>query len=250
MNDRQAEILQSRGTVAASQAETGSADRAGPTRAVAAVVAPPRAAAQGWTTATPLPLARYEAPNIALNGKIYVFGGDSDAALNSTSQVHVYDPAADTWTYLTDIPTPAGVPSGLTHHGIVFIATSSSGSPVTFSRARALAPLWPMSGGTTSPPIPGPPAPTCPPPVAAASCGSAASSIYFGGLMADRNTDAGDHWILNLDQATSSWVSAAPLLTPRTHFSAVELNGKIYAVGGRQAQPRLKSIRRRHRRGL
>jgi N-acetylneuraminic acid mutarotase len=197
-----------------------------------AAIAPREAAAQGWTTLAPLPLARYEAPSVALNGKIYAFGGFVDASLNATAQVHVYTAAADTWTYLTDIPTPAGMPTGLTHHGIaldddrfVWIAggfAGVNGGPVVANvwKYNLAANTW--SAGPSLP---------------AARGGGALVKLgrelhYVGGTMANRNTDAGDHWVLNLDQASPSWVSAAPLPTPRTHFSAVALNGKIYAIAG------------------
>ena len=72
--------------------------------AMFAAAVTPRSAVAQWTSVAPLPFARYEAPNVLLNGKIYVFGGFYDALLNSTPQVHVYDPATNAWRYLTDIP--------------------------------------------------------------------------------------------------------------------------------------------------
>src|SRR6185295_7274914 len=208
--------------------------RVGLALAVMAAVVVPRAAMAQWTTVTPLPLARFEAPNVAVNGKIYVFGGWVDAALNSTTQCHVYNPANDTWAYFTDIPTPAGLPAGLTHHGIavdgdrfVWIAGGFQGPNL----GPAVANVWKYdivaNSWTAGPSLP------------AARASGALVRLgrelhYFGGLMADRNTDAGDHWVLNLDQANPSWLSAAPLPTPRNHLGAAVLNGKIYALAGWQ----------------
>ena len=198
----------------------------------AAVFAPSPAAAQTWTTVAPLPLARYEAPNLDLNGKIYVFGGFGGASLNGTTQVHLYDPAANTWTYLTDIPVPSGSPAGLTHHGLtlegdrfIWIAGGFAGP----DNGPVLSNVWKYDVAANTwaagPSLP------------AARGGGGLVLLgrelhYVGGTMPDRNTDAGDHWVLNLDQASPAWVSAAPLPTPRTHLSAVTLNGKIYTLAG------------------
>jgi len=58
---------------------------------------------------------------------------------------------------------------------------------------------------------------------------------YMGGVKADRDTDAEDHWVLDLDKWTKSatrWENAAPLPAPRNQFSTVTLDEKIYVIGG------------------
>lgn len=57
----------------------------------------------------------------------------------------------------------------------------------------------------------------------------------MGGVKADRDTDAEDHWVLDLDQwskGAARWENAAPLPAPRNQFSTVAVEGKIYVIGG------------------
>jgi N-acetylneuraminic acid mutarotase len=53
---------------------------------------------------------------------------------------------------------------------------------------------------------------------------------YFGGNPTDRVTNVGDHFVYNLD--TGVWSSAAPMPSPKDHFSTAVLNGLIYEFGG------------------
>ena len=54
---------------------------------------------------------------------------------------------------------------------------------------------------------------------------------YFGGFKADRNTDAGEHWSLSLEDG-KAWQREADLPHPRGHVTATVLAGKMYALGG------------------
>lgn len=64
-----------------------------------------------WEARTPSPIGRIEGPSVVVDDRVYVFGGFFNQALRTTDQVHVYDPASDTWTRLADLPVP------LTHAG-------------------------------------------------------------------------------------------------------------------------------------
>jgi N-acetylneuraminic acid mutarotase len=55
--------------------------------------------------------------------------------------------------------------------------------------------------------------------------------FYIAGNPADRVTNVGDVWTLNLDGGTS-WTSVASHPNPKDHFSTVVLNGRIYTAGG------------------
>jgi N-acetylneuraminic acid mutarotase len=56
-----------------------------------------------WTTVAPLPSPRSDAAAVEHGGKIYVFGGCSDAGF--LNEVLVYNPVTDTWSSLTPMPT-------------------------------------------------------------------------------------------------------------------------------------------------
>lgn len=57
---------------------------------------------------------------------------------------------------------------------------------------------------------------------------------YISGLPADRSTDQPDHWTLDLSNPAAVWVARANIPIARNHFQAVEIDGKMYAVGGQQ----------------
>src|SRR5688572_29711640 len=64
-----------------------------------------------WTTRAASPVSRAEALTATVGGKVYVFGGFS-GALGPVTRSDVYDPAANTWTQIKDLPertTHAGV---------------------------------------------------------------------------------------------------------------------------------------------
>ena len=62
----------------------------------------------GWTAAAPLPNPRHHMGSTVLDGKIYAVGGQHghDAALVPEDDVHVYDPATNTWTQLASLEKP------------------------------------------------------------------------------------------------------------------------------------------------
>jgi N-acetylneuraminic acid mutarotase len=62
----------------------------------------------GWTTRTPMPTARGGIASGVVGGKIVVVGGEgnTEAASGVFPQTELYDPAADRWESLEDMPTP------------------------------------------------------------------------------------------------------------------------------------------------
>ena len=127
------------------------------------------------------------------------------------------------------IPVPGG--QGLTHHGIalegdrfVWVVAGFVGN----DPGPAIDTVWKydiaLNNWATGPSLP------------AARAGGGLARVgrtlhYIGGVMPDRDTDAGDHYVMDLDNP-SGWTSAAALPTPRNHFSTIVLNGKIYTIAG------------------
>ena len=62
-----------------------------------------------WVKMTDMPTARYWFSAAVVGGKIYTIGGTQDSGREieraGLSTVEVYDPATDTWTRKTDMPT-------------------------------------------------------------------------------------------------------------------------------------------------
>jgi N-acetylneuraminic acid mutarotase len=83
----------------------------------------------GWRSLAALPVARNHLGGIALNGKIYVIGGQSNGAENSTNtaRVDVYDPATDRWSRIADMPRGLGhiTASVLPYNGRIIVIGGS-----------------------------------------------------------------------------------------------------------------------------
>ena len=189
-----------------------------------------------WTARTPAPTTLYEGQGAAVGGKLYVFGG-FDKNVNdkpiATRAASMYDPAADRWTRLRDIPDP------VTHAGVaaddrsIYLAGGFLGNhpgPQTDHvwRYDVVDETW-----SALPALP------------AARGGGALVRLgrdlhFFGGVTRGARgeylSDHGDHWVLNLDGAgqsgTGTWRTAAPMPNPRNHLAGAVMNGRIYAIGG------------------
>ena len=172
----------------------------------------------------PSPIKRFEAANVVVGDDLYLFGGFDTGGLRATVRADVYDPQSNSWKRIADLPEP------VTHAGIasdgsaIWVAGGFVGDhPGKTTRAvwryDTRADRW----------QPGPPLPE--ERAAAPLVRHERTLHYFGGLHADRKTDAGEHWALDLD-APSAWQPRAPLPIPRNHLGGIELGGLIYAVGG------------------
>jgi len=78
-----------------------------------------------------MPTPRTDLSTSALDGKIYVIGGDRGSIYQGIATVDVYDPATDTWTTAPDMPTPRVGPRTSVVDGKIYviggISTVSSG---------------------------------------------------------------------------------------------------------------------------
>ena len=79
-----------------------------------------------WTTTTPggeplppLPNPRYGAGSAVVDGKLYVIGGSPEF---STTDVHVYDPVANTWAEATSMPVALSGMAAAVINGKIYIA--------------------------------------------------------------------------------------------------------------------------------
>jgi N-acetylneuraminic acid mutarotase len=165
-----------------------------------------------------------------VNGKLYLFGGYVDTTFKPTPRGDVYDPVANTWTQVHDLPF------GVSHMGTVALGDSiyfAGGYPATATNQTfSTTAVWRYDTTTNTfsnlPALP------------AARGGGALASAgrvlhFFGGSDSARK-DAAQHWQLDLDNLAAGWVSRAPLPVATNHVAGVVLNGLIYAIGGQQNQ--------------
>lgn len=81
-------------------------------------------ATNAWSRGRPMPTVRGGVNGVAANGCLHVFGGEgnADAANGMFPQHEVYNPAADAWTKLPDMPIPVhGVTGAGFHNGIIYL---------------------------------------------------------------------------------------------------------------------------------
>lgn len=79
-----------------------------------------------WTSAAPLPNPRNHIGGAALGGKVYAVGGQhlADEDRGNQPSVHAYDPSADEWQAVADMPRPLGHISASTFEngGCLYVA--------------------------------------------------------------------------------------------------------------------------------
>jgi len=167
---------------------------------------------------------------VIAGGKLYVLGGFSG---NNGPVVRsdVYDPVANTWARIADMPTR------LTHAGTAVVGREIIVAGGYVGLPHATNPYHQQFGvrdvrkfnvdtqtWSTLPLLP----------KAVAGGGLVALGRelhYFSGNDSLRK-DVGDHYVLNLDNLAAGWKTAVPLPTARSHFGYVALGGKIYVIGG------------------
>jgi N-acetylneuraminic acid mutarotase len=72
-----------------------------------------------WDQAAPLTggvTKRSDAAAVTINGKIWLFGGctvSKNGAVQLSREVDMYDPSADTWTKMSNLPSPPSQPDGV-----------------------------------------------------------------------------------------------------------------------------------------
>jgi len=184
-------------------------------------------AQDSWQTLPDMPVGKWEAGTIVVDDKLYFFGGYTQG-VRSSKRSEIFDPKDNSWTQIQDLP------SAITHMNLVL-----DGRIVWFAggfkdgyKGHTIAEVWnydiDKDRYTAGPLLP-------------ETRGGGGLALvdrklhYFGGLMADRDTDSPDHWVLDLDQwaeGSARWTSAAPMPEPRNQFSVVTIDGKIYAIGG------------------
>ena len=199
-----------------------------------------------WNSLASSSLSKVEAQSAKVNGKLYVLAGFM-AGLKITGATEIYDPAANQWS------TGAPMPLPVTHMGaavagddIWIVAGFVGNHPGVATDAvqiyNTVTDTW-----REGPPLPNPRG-------SGAAVYSNGKLHFFGGLLPDRRTDVGEHYMLDLANLAAGWQAAAPMPNPRNHLSGAAVDGLVYAIGGqlrarrRGARPEVFGrLRPRHR---
>ncbi|MER2998976.1 malectin domain-containing carbohydrate-binding protein [Pontibacter populi] len=179
-----------------------------------------------WTFIEPSKISKWVGYSVMYNNKMYVFSGFDESTAVTSPKVEIYNPSNNTWSLGADMPFP------VTHAGItidgskVYVAGGFLGGWPSDPLADQLQ-IYNIETNTwsTGPKLP------------AKSGGNAlvrvGRKLYcFGGLLEDRQTGTQAHFVLDLDNMSAGWISAAPMPDPRCHIATGHVGGKIYALGG------------------
>jgi regulation of enolase protein 1 (concanavalin A-like superfamily) len=190
---------------------------------------PAGTAASPWSAGAAATQARWESESFSYNNQLYVFGGYFDRTLDATTECDAYNPATNTWSYVTTMP------ASITHAAVtvvgdtVYIAGGNIGSFTggRSSVATAQVLTYDITTGVWGS--------VAPLPAQVTSQGMVCINntlISFGGINATNTVDQGGTYSLDLTNPSATWVTDASMPNPRNHLGYVAINGIAYAVGG------------------
>lgn len=175
-----------------------------------------------WSIAAQMTAARTEVGAVALNGKIYVAGGQEMGRPDSTL-FQLFDPATASWKNLAPMPTGASHIGMTVLDGKIYVAGGFAVRPhnnpidqfavydPSSNKWQTLAPL-PMKLGSVT------------------LAGVQGKIHALGGRRAGEVT-VDMHAVY--DPATGLWTSAAPVPSARDHLGVIVENERIHLIGGR-----------------
>jgi N-acetylneuraminic acid mutarotase len=139
--------------------------------------------------------------------------------IETFSIVEEYDPATDTWTTKSPMPTSRGWHSAIVVDGKIYIFGGSKNAPPAEGRVLAVEVYDPATDTWTQ-------LPDMPMLRSAGSASMVDGKIYFfGGYEARRRVD-------EYNPATDTWTQKPDMPTVRTGLTTSVLDGKIYLMGG------------------
>jgi hypothetical protein len=165
-----------------------------------------------------MPVAR-EASTSVVDGKIYAIGGYRNGV--EVSRVEEYDPATDTWTRKTDMPTARDLVSTSVVNGKIYaIGGQSEKTWPTFSTVEEYDPAtdtWTRKADMPAP--------------RALSTTVVDNKIYgFGGRA--RRGGAPLSTVFQYDPATDTWTAKGDMPINNAGMDTSAVGGKIYVIGG------------------
>jgi N-acetylneuraminic acid mutarotase len=187
-----------------------------------------------YATKAANPQGRAEALTATWNNRLYVFGGfgKNPATGKETGPVarsDYYDPANNAWTQVRDLPqliTHAGVAEDA--NSVYFVA-GYVGTGTGYNQVFGSNKVWRYDFAAN--------AYTALPNLPRALSGGGAALLgrklhYFGGYELAGRGDSTVHLVLDLDNPTAGWQTAAAMVNTRSHMGVAVVGGQIYAIGG------------------
>lgn len=192
--------------------------------------------ADDWESLPDMPIAKWEAATFVLDDRIYILGGYT-THVHTSRTCHIFDPLNGEWTRIQDLPSAVSHVNPVLDGRSAWFAGGFKDRVVRRDgpaiKDHCIAEVWnydvDLDRFTAAPLLP------------ERRGGGGLALVgrhlhYVGGLKPDRDTDAADHWVLDLDEydnGAARWRSdAAPFPMPRNQFSTVVVDGRIYFIGG------------------
>ena len=201
--------------------------------AAVTLAAVPAIAAPEWSAAAPMPGARTEVWAATDGDRIFVAGGFAagDGPPTAPRAVHAYDPQADAWQHLTDLPEGVNYAPLVHHDGRLYLVGGYRGTsfePMDDLRIYDIAAdRWQD----------GPPLPT---PRGALAAVVLDGRIHAIGGVAPGEVNTGAHEIFSPE--TGEWSVAAEMPTPRDHHAPAVVDGEIVVLAGRNPETELLTV--------
>ncbi|KAF8182108.1 hypothetical protein K438DRAFT_1601031 [Mycena galopus ATCC 62051] len=182
-----------------------------------------------WSLAAPIPFPLSHPNAAVVDGKIYILGGlKSPNATQSSPDCFVYDPAVNAWTALPSAPD--GFDRGAAAVGVFGSKILMAGGLLQPTAAAAMVSvdtftLYDTQTGvwTTLPPLPSP---------IDSAIGAVVNGFFYVVGSTVGATDP-TNTTMAIDLAClSTWVSKAPMITPRNNPASGVIGDVIYTFGG------------------
>jgi N-acetylneuraminic acid mutarotase len=176
-----------------------------------------------WSTHAPSLFARNEAGVVEADDKIYLIGGTLGATRRAVS---IYDPATDVWSSGPSLPSPRNAIQPVAVKGKIYLIGGLDSFPgPSYDTVLIFDPAQPQLGWQS-----GAPMPTS---RGAQGCAADGVLIYCAGGLSSTTGDTAVNVMEVYNTVTDEWTALTPMPRVRDHFMAAVIDGKFYAVGGR-----------------
>lgn len=177
-----------------------------------------------WNSLASSKYDKVESQSAKVNDKLYVFAGFEEG-LQITGVTEIYDTNNNQWSLGKSMPDPVTHMGAVVVDDEVWIVAGFTGNHPGVATSKVQIYNTKTNNWRYGPSLPNP-----------RGSGSAVYNEgkihFFGGLLPDRKTDVGEHYILDLDNLAAGWKSAAPLPNGRNHLGGASVDGIVYAIGG------------------
>lgn len=177
-----------------------------------------------WNDVADSSFEKVESQSARVNGKLYVLAGFLDN-LKITGATEIYDPANNIWSSGTDMPDPVTHMGSAVIGNEIWIVGGFTGNHPGVATDKVQVYNTITDEWRQETPLPNPRG-------SGAAVYNDGKLHFFGGLLPDRLTDVGEHYILNISDQAAGWKPVTDMPNPRNHLSGASVFGKVYAIGG------------------